>query len=85
MTEDIRTLSALVHARTAGRVGVTTYSPGDGETRYALGIGYEVDTPNLAPGYVHDYFGDRRIMSAVGAKAARTMLLGFLAGLDYSR
>jgi hypothetical protein len=78
MTEDIRTLSALIHTRTAGRVGVTTYSPGDGQTRYALGLVSSCMEH-------HDYFADHRIMSAVGASAARTMLLGFLAGLDYSR
>jgi hypothetical protein len=79
MTEDIRTLSALVHTRTDGRVGVTTYSPGDGQTRrYALGVSDASDGR-------HDYFGDRRIVFALGANAARTMLLGFLAGLDYSR
>jgi hypothetical protein len=76
MTEDIRTLSALIHTRTGGYVGVTTYSPGDGETRYALGLSDASDSR-------HDYFGDHRIMSCRGAKAARTMLTAFIAGLDY--
>jgi hypothetical protein len=79
MTEDIKTLSNMIHTRTGGHVGVTTYSPGDGETRYALG------TSDFNAGYLHNYFSDHRIMSCRGAKAARTMLTGFLAGIDYAR
>jgi hypothetical protein len=62
--------------------GLTTYSPGDGVTYYKIGTGYKVDTPNLAPGVLHDYFGDRTIVTAHGPAEALVMLRAFLAGRD---
>ena len=58
---------------TNGRIGLTTYSPGDGITRYRLG------TTDAADG-LHDYFGDRALCTALGAADALTMLQGFLQG-----
>lgn len=49
-------------------IRVSTWSPGDGITRYRF---FRVET---------DYFGDHAIYTALGAKEARVFLAGFAAG-----
>ena len=83
--QEVKKLGAFIEERTGGVVGLTTYSPGDGVTRYRLGVGYKVDTPNLAPGILHDYFGDRSLVTALGAAEALVMCRAFIEGLDAPR
>lgn len=49
-------------------IHVSTWSPGDGVTRYRFFRG------------TADYFGDYAIYTALGAKEARVFLAGFAAG-----
>jgi len=55
-----------------GGVALTTYSPGDGVTRYRLGTSYD--------GLTHDYFGDHALCTALGAAEALVMLRAYIAG-----
>ena len=71
---EIKKLGAYIEERTHGAIGLTTYSPGDGMTRYRLG------RTSAADG-THDYFGDYQIMTANGAAAAVMMLAAFIAGM----
>lgn len=82
---EVKQLGEYLADRTGHVYGLTTYSPGDGVTRYRIGRGYPVDTPHLAPGYLHDYFGDYSVCTALGAAEALVMLRAFHAGLDAKR
>ncbi len=81
-SDELKMLARHINERTNRRIALTTYSPGDGVTRYRLGIGHRIDTPNLAPGYLHDYFGDRALCTALGRKEACLMLRAFLDGAN---
>ena len=72
-------LGKMIESLTDGRVGLTTYSPGDGVTRYALG-----EVGSLDDGF-HDYFGDRQLCYAEGAASAVVMCRAFLAGRSDTR
>jgi hypothetical protein len=76
---ELRLREEALRTATGGKVGLTRYSPGDGKTRYALGLS------SVGDGLLHDYFGDSRIMSALGAAEALVMLNAFLAGITYAR
>lgn len=70
---EIKELSEHLTNLTNGVYGVTTYSPGDGVTRYRIG------TTGASDG-LHDYFGDRAEVTALGASEALVMLQAFIAG-----
>jgi len=71
---NIKALAAYIKLETGGSVALTTWSPGDGLTRYRLGRSYD--------GLHHDYDGDRALCTALGAAAAVAMLKGFIAGME---
>jgi hypothetical protein len=70
--QEIKKLGAYLEEVTGGEIGLTTYSPGDGMTRYR--IGRRGESP-------HDYFGDYEICTALGAREAVVMLRAYLAAL----
>lgn len=75
----VRNYGELIAEVTNGAVALTTYSPGDGVTRYKLG------TAQHTPDGTHDYFGDDALATASGAAEALAMCLGFLAGYWYAK
>jgi hypothetical protein len=70
--QEVKKLAAYIEKATGGGVALTTYSPGDGVTRYRLGTSYD--------GLAHDYFGDRALVTALGAAEAYVMLRAYCAG-----
>ena len=76
-TRIAREYGELIAEVTNGAVALTTYSPGDGVTRYRLGT-------SSAPDGRHDYFGDDSLAVAAGAAEAVRMCQAFLAGYEYA-
>lgn len=74
-SDEIKKLAAHIAQRTSNRVALTTWSPGDGVTRYRLGIMDSAAT-------FHDYFGDRALTTANGRSAALAMCRAFLDGAN---
>jgi hypothetical protein len=74
----VREYGELIAEVTNGAVALTTYSPGDGVTRYKLGTSSAADC-------THDYFGDDELATAYGAAEALCMCQGFLAGYWYTK
>jgi hypothetical protein len=58
-----------IAALRAGGWGVSTWSPGDGATRYRFHL----------PGKPHDYFEDGGVFTALGRKEADTFARGVIA------
>lgn len=73
---EVKKLGAWIEERTNGVVGLTTWSPGDGVTRYRLG-----DNRNSIDVW-HDYFGDNALVTAFGVRQAHVMCRAFLEGMD---
>jgi len=71
--QEVKKLAAHLEEVTGGRYALSTYSHGDGITRYIIG------RTSAADGR-HDYFGDYEEVRANGAAAALVMLRAFLAG-----
>ena len=75
----VREYGELIAEVTNGAVALTTYSPGDGVTRYKLGT-----AQHTADG-THDYFGDDALATAYGAAEALAMCKAFLAGYEHAK
>lgn len=74
--QELKKHAAWLEEQTHGRVALTSYSPGDGMTRYRLG------TTSAADGR-HDYFGDYAIANARGSASTLVMVDAFIAGMTY--
>lgn len=76
MKRELKAAAVEIYNRTNGRYALTTYSPGDGVTRYAIGRGNSSE---------HDYFSDHAVAHALGSREALAVCYAFLAGLDAAR